>query len=558
MDIILGILEIIGSLGLFLFGMRIMGDGLQNCAGDRLQGVLGHMTSNRFAALLTGLGITAIIQSSSATTVFVVSFVNAELLSLQQAIGVIMGANIGTTVTAWIVSIFGFKVDIAHMAIPAIAVGLPFFFMKNTTRKALGETFIGFGLLFLGLMYLKDSVPDLKNNPQVQSAIAGFANLGFISYISFVAVGTIVTIVVQSSSAAMAITLTMANAGWIDFTSAAALCLGENIGTTITAQLAAIGQNRVSRQAAVAHTLFNVIGVLWMLLLFALPGNLFIRLVDFLVPGDPAIPANIPTHISMFHTLFNVLNSLLFLGFVPQFARFIEKIIPSVPDAGSNYKLPYKKSSLQDTPELNVLTAKTELVKMARKVCEMFSLSHSLYKDQQKIKKERLAEVYEIEDYVDQMQEEISAYVASCMQEKLSDNSSRNLGHMLKIIDELETIADNITAMTRLLERILDKKQYFSPEQFNDIAPFLDEVNSFLEFIHKKLNKPLSAEDLSFALDKETRIDQFRNNLKKNARKRIQQGANVKREIQYIDALEQLELIGDLLLDIAKELKDFA
>ena len=304
MSVISGILEILGSLGVFLFGMKVMSEGIQKTAGEKLRRILETMTTNRFAGVFTGFIITCLVQSSSATTVMVVSFVNAGLLNLMQSIGVIMGANIGTTITGWMVSILGFKFKIASIALPAIGIGLPLYFSKKNKLRDYGEVLIGFGLLFLGLMFLKSSVPDIKSNPEVLEFLAGWSGYGFPSRIIFVVVGILLTIIVQSSSAAMTITITMAAMGWIDFPTACAVVLGENIGTTITAYLASIPGNVSAKRAARAHMIFNFAGTLWMFILFV-P---FLQLVDYLAPGDPTIAEDIPIHMALFHTIFNITN----------------------------------------------------------------------------------------------------------------------------------------------------------------------------------------------------------------------------------------------------------
>ena len=283
---IASIFTIIGSLGLFLYGMKIMSEGIQKAAGDRLQKIMNLMTANRFASVFTGFSITALIQSSSATTVMVVSFVDAGLLTLRQAIGVIMGANIGTTVTGWLVAIIGFKFSISTIALPAVGIGLPLFFIKKLRKKDLGEVFIGFGLLFLGLGFLKSSMPDINSHPEVLEFLTRFTNRGFLRTLSSFSAGALITVIVQSSLAAMAITLTMAHAGWIDFPTAAAIILGENIGTTITAYLASLSTGVNARRAPGPTPLFNLLGVLWMSLLFV-P---FLSLVNTLVPGDVRVP----------------------------------------------------------------------------------------------------------------------------------------------------------------------------------------------------------------------------------------------------------------------------
>src|SRR5690554_2697179 len=298
---VLQVLQMVGSLGLFLFGMRTMSDGIQKVAGEKLHSVLNFMTGNRVAAITTGLFVTAIVQSSSATTVMVVSFVNAGLLQLTQAIGVIMGANVGTTVTGWLVAILGFKIEISIIALPAIGIGFVILLLKKFSRRDLGEVLIGFGLLFLGLDFLKSSVPDIGKYPELLQGIAGFANKGFSSYLLFIGVGIVLTVIVQSSSAAMAITLMMAYSGWIDYPTAATIILGENIGTTVTAYIASIGTSVNARRASRAHILFNILGVIWVTPIF-MP---FLKMVNFITPGNAfstnvTSPLVLPMNLAMF------------------------------------------------------------------------------------------------------------------------------------------------------------------------------------------------------------------------------------------------------------------
>ena len=355
-------LNILGSLGVFLFGMKVMSEGIQKIAGNRLRDILSYMTQNRFAGVFTGFVTTCLVQSSSATTVMVVSFANAGLLTVTQSIGIIMGANIGTTITGWMIAILGFKFKISSIALPVIGIGLPFIFSKVTKRKNLGEIFVGFGLLFLGLKFLKSSVPDIKNNPEVLEFLTSYTDLGILSVFIFIIVGVILTISVQSSSAAMTITITMAFKGWIDFPTAAALVLGENIGTTITAYLASIGANYHAKRTARAHLIFNVFGVVWMLILF----SVFTSFIDYLVPGEAANPENIPVHLSMFHTLFNLINVALLIWFVPQIASLAERMIkPSKDEKFDQYTLEYFSTSVQPVPEIAIIEAKKEVIKMS-------------------------------------------------------------------------------------------------------------------------------------------------------------------------------------------------
>jgi phosphate:Na+ symporter len=399
------VLQVAGSLGLFLFGMRTMSDGIQKAAGDRLQKIIGFMTGNRFAGVLTGFGITSIIQSSSATTVMVVSFVNAGLLSLAQAIGVIMGANIGTTLTGWIVALFGFKFDITAVALPAIGIGVPLIFWKRLRKGDWGEALVGFGLLFLGLSFLKAAVPDIDANPESLRFVKELTGYGLLSRLLFVAIGTGLTVILQSSSASMAITLTMAFFGWIDFPSAAAMVLGENIGTTLTAIIASIGADLNAKRAAAAHMTFNILGIIWIMLLF----YPVIDLVDRLVPGSMNSEEGITSHLAMFHTTFNVLNTLLFLGFVNWIEKIVTFVVRKAAITGpGEYRLEYLSTSLQDTPELNIVRAKAEIEKMAAVVKEMYGSFIYLFENPKKKLKDVVVDLQEKEQLTDQMQEELS------------------------------------------------------------------------------------------------------------------------------------------------------
>ena len=330
-------LIIIGALGFFIYGMKVMSDGIQKVAGSKMRNILSSMTSNRFLGVTTGFLITALLQSSSATTVMTVSFVNAGLLSLVESIGVIMGANIGTTITAWLISILGFKIKISAIALPIIAVGFPLMFSKKSNIKAWAEVLIGFALLFMGLDELKHAVPDLKQNPGFLSFLADYADKGFISTIIFIGVGTILTLVVQSSSAAMALTLVMCFEGYIPFQLAAAMVLGENIGTTITANLAALVANVHAKRAARAHFIFNVFGVIWMVIAFPFVIELIDKYMTIYMGMSPLNPedksATVPLGLSIFHTTFNIVNVLLLVGFVPFMAKTATRLVKSKGEA---------------------------------------------------------------------------------------------------------------------------------------------------------------------------------------------------------------------------------
>ncbi len=325
------ILPLLGSLGLFLYGMKVMSDALMNLAGERMRNILATTTSNRFFALMTGFLITAAIQSSSATTLMVVSFVNASLLTLTEAVGVIMGANIGTTVTAWLISILGFKVEMSAIALPLVAGGFLLTLSKQGNRKNLGYFIIGFSLLFISLQFLRDSVPDIRNHPETLAFLAEYTQSGYFSVLLFMFIGTLLTLIIQSSSATMALTLLMTFEGWLPFEMAAAMVLGENIGTTITANLAALVANYHAKRAARAHLIFNLLGVIWILLLFYPFINLIGVVVENLEGHSPFInAAAIPIALSLFHTSFNILNALVLIGFLTFIVRMVERLVPPV------------------------------------------------------------------------------------------------------------------------------------------------------------------------------------------------------------------------------------
>lgn len=546
MNIIYTILQIAGSLGLFLYGMKVMSDGIQKAAGERLKGILNHITSNRFAAVFTGFAITAIIQSSSATTVMVVSFVNAGLLSLTQSIGVIMGANIGTTVTGWIVSIVGFKFKIAVLALPVIGLGLPLFFSKNRGRKDWGEFMIGFGLLFIGLGYLKQSVP--SDSQVLIDFIAPYTNMGFASILLFVFFGALITIIVHSSSASMAIVLTMAHAQLLQLDVAAAMILGAEIGTTIDAFLASIGTNINAKRAARAHLLFNVCGVIIILIIF----RPFLHIVTMLVPGD-----DVTLTLAMFHTFFNILNTAIFIGLIPQIAQLIEKMVPEKGTLSdpSIYKLHYFTSTIQDTPELSLVKAQREICKMTEVVEDMFKTYLTVFQNPDKKMGDEVERLRDLEDFTDQMQEEITAFLIECSKENLNEVSRINATAMIRIVSELESLGDSCFSLIMLSEKKYNKQIPLHQNAIGDIMPYSKLVSEFLVFIKINLNHHLSQRNFQKAHELEDRIDNYRNKLKREARNHIKEGADLKGELLYIDIVRHIERMGDYCLNIAQSLR---
>ncbi|QQO10411.1 Na/Pi cotransporter family protein [Breznakiella homolactica] len=543
------VFRIAGSLGLFLYGMRIMSDGIQQAAGDRLQRVLNFMTGNRFTAVLTGLAVTAIIQSSSATTVMVVSFVNAGLLTLTQSIGVIMGANIGTTVTAWIVSLIGFTLNISSLALPAVGLG---FVMKvvKWKHRDLGDIILGFGLLFLGLDFLTKSMPSISAD--TISFIGRFSNLGFLSTLLGAGIGVVITIILHSSSASTAIVLTMAHGGLIGFPMAAAMILGANIGTTIDAALAAIGTKTAAKRAALVHILFNVIGTVLALIFF----NPLLSLVSFITPG-PADGVGIANRLAMFHTMFNVLNTLVFFPFVTPFAKLVSFLIKDKDGEKEPepYKLEYISGSIQDTPEFNILRAEKEIRDMAGIAASMYSrITAAIQNLNADTVKGLVEEMQEKEDYADQMREELTRFLIECTRQQLNRRSEQNVSQLLRIIADLEDMTDDCFSVSLLLERSVRKELHFKSKEMEALLPYIGLVEEFLSFVQEQLGHHLTEEQSEYAEKLENKIDKSRNKLRKLGRKRIEAGENVKTELLFIDLVRRIEKLGDYCYNITEAL----
>jgi len=545
MGIIIIILEVAG-FGLFLYGMKVMSDGIQKAAGEKLQSILNHITSNRFVAVFTGFAITAIIQSSSATTVMVVSFVNAGLLSLTQSIGVIMGANIGTTITGWIVSILGFKFKIAALALPIIGIGLPMFFSKNKNRKNWGEFMIGFGLLFIGLGYLKKSVP--SDNQALIDFIAPYTDMGFGSVALFVLFGAIITIIVHSSSASMAIVLTMAASGLVGLDVAAAMIMGSNIGTTIDAYLASIGATVNAKRAARVHLMFNIFGVVVILVVF----KPFLAMIQKIVPGD-----EVTMTLAMFHTIFNITNTLVFIGFVPHIARLVVKLVPdrAIEENPYTYKLEYITSTIQDTPELNLVKAQKEIVHMTQVIEDMFKTYLNVFQNPDKKMGDEVEKLRNMEDYSDQMQEQITSFLMECTKENLNEDGRNNATNMIRIVSELESIGDSCFSLIMLSEKKYTKNIPLHENAIEEIMSYSKLVDEFIQFIKNHTNEHLSQKNFNKAHELEDKIDEYRNKLRKEARNQIAEGADVKGELLYIDIVRHIERMGDYCLNIAQTLR---
>lgn len=484
------IIQIIGGLAVFLYGMKTMSESLQDVAGNRLKSLLAKMTTNRVTGMLSGMLITVMVQSSSATTVMLVGFVNAGLVTLIQAVGVVMGANIGTTITAWLVSLLGFKVNIASFALPAIAIGVAFQFSQRQNFIGWGRVLIGFGLLFLGLMYLKDAVPDAAKNPEAFAFLQQFTGHGILTVLQFILIGTILTVVVQSSSAATTITLTLAFTGYIPIDAAYGMILGENIGTTITANIAALAGNTNSKKTAIAHTLFNMTGVVWVMILF----YPFVTMIDYMVPGDPMTDMEITRfHISAFHTTFNILNTMILIWFVPQIAksasRFIDFIIKPKDEVEDAFKL-LEAGTIQ-TSRLSVLELASYIEHILKDTYDGLKLSSKLIK---KGYDSRISyEILENEKNLDFFRTQMMRYLAQIQEQGVSGASGIAVIRMLERVRRLEEIGDQHARIARKL-RVADRDDIILTKDHRDnLKSVLKNVEEHFQDIIQntdKLNEP--------------------------------------------------------------------
>lgn len=541
--------ELMGGLGLFLYGMRVMSDSIQRRSSGKMKNLLSIFTSNRFAGVLTGLLVTSVIQSSSATTVLLVSIVNAGLISLQQSIGVIMGANIGTTLTGWIVSILGFKFQINALALPAVALGTVLFFSKKEKRREWGGIFIGFGILFLGLHVMKESVPDIKNNPEILAFLAHFSEPNHLNLVVFILVGTLLTICVQSSSAAMAITITMAFKGWIGFPTAAAIILGENIGTTITAYLAALGMNVNAKRAARAHMLFNLIGIAWMFLLF-IP---FLNMIEAVIPGSAENAANIPIHLSAFHTAFNLVNTVLLIGFVPQITRLAERLVPS-PTDGNDGRLAFVGAQTSEDLESNLISVHSELVRMASIIQDMSLWVMKGLQEEEGSLQATQNKIIAFENETDEIQRNISRFLTACMVAQLSEEQANQIRATYRVSHELENIGDSCRSVMKQLMKRATKKLEFHHSGILHLAEYHTHVMEFIHYIVDCLKGSIEPPSIETAKGMEKNINRQRNKLRKMVRKLIAEGADVRGELIFLDIVRHLEQIGDASYNISQEL----
>ncbi len=594
---IIDFLRLVGSLALFLYGMKIMSEGLQKMAGDKLRSILSTMTKNRLMGLLTGIMITALIQSSSATTVMVVSFVNAGLLTLVQSIGVIMGANIGTTITAWVIALFGFgKFSISALSIPMMGLALPLIFSSKEKSKFFGEFVFGFAFLFMGLDFLQGSMPDLQNNPEVLSFVQNFAGNGFWSLLFFLFVGTVLTIIVQSSSATMALTLIMATKGWIDFPSAAAMIMGENIGTTITTNLAAIPANLSAKRAAFSHLLFNVFGVIWMLFVF----KYFVNMVDGIVGNISSVqPSGLTNYVNslstedyhaittmskselsadlvakqniylnyraatsygltLFHTLFNIVNVFIMIWFVKYFEKLCLLFIKPKKgeDEDEEFILRYIDAGLSSTAELSILQAEKEMAVYAQRARKMFGFARKMtnmdHNEKKFIKLYNRVEKYE--DICDRMELEIGSYLARVAEGRLSNKSKEHVRDILRAVTEIESIADASCNIARHLKRKMDANAVLEDD-------ILENINSMYDIVEKAFDNMQGIITSSKVVDRDLinsqNIEKMINNKRDALKKQNVESLNLnvysyQNGVFYMDIISECERTGDYIINVVE------
>lgn len=547
-------LRLIGSLGLFLYGMKIMSEGLQKFAGDSLRRILTAMTTNRVTGVLTGVLITALIQSSSATTVMVVSFVNAGLLTLTQSIGVIMGANIGTTVTAWLISALGFKVDIAAFSLPLLAFGIPLLFSGKSSRKSVGEFIFGFSFLFMGLQALKANAPDLGANPEMLAFVQNYADMGFFSIILFLFIGAILTMIVQASAATMAITLIMCANGWIDYQLGVALVLGENIGTTITANLAALTGNTQARRAALAHLAFNIFGVIWVLILF----YPFTNAVSWFVTNvmrisDPSVAVSFK--LAAFHTAFNISNTFVMIWFVGLIEKTVCFLIKGKKDEDEEYRLRYITGGMLSTAELSILQARKEITLFAERTGRMLDMVKALfYEKNEDAFLKTYSRVEKYESISDRMEIEIANYLTCVAEGRLSSEGKEEIRIMLRAVSEIESIADSCNNMARSIKRRNEFKSIFTDEQNYNVDQMLALTEKALHRMIEILKKSeLVRDDVNPSYNIENEINNYRNQLKihnvediNNKKYQYQDG------VYYMDIIGEAEKLGDYVLNVVQ------
>lgn len=595
----LDFLCLLGAVGLFLYGMKVMSEGLQKAAGDRLRNILSAMTRNRFTGLLTGCAITALIQSSSASTVMVVSFVNAGLMTLGQSMAVIFGANVGTTFTAWIIAIFGFKVNISMFVLPLIGLAVVLLLTNKSKSKSIGEFLIGFSFLFMGLDMISAYVPDLQNNPEMFAALKDYASMGFRSVLLFALVGLVVTMVIQSSAATFAITLIMCTKGWINFDLACALVLGSNIGTTITPILASLSGNVGAKRTAMGHLLFNLLGTLWCLCVFVPFANLNAWLTELIGQGDPnalygfvnsleatdpqlynhlfdnSLPAghdvlmklaamqmSVSFGLSIFHTTFNLVNVSVMIWFTNLYVKIVEKLVPNKKgDGEEEFTLKFISGGILNASELNIAQAEKEMAVYAERVGRMLDMAQDLVhtKENSEDYTRLYSRLEKYEDISDRMELEIAHYLNRCAEGRLSNEGKLRIAAMLSIVGEIESIADSCLGVGKILNRKIQAGAQFNDEIYNNIDVLFSYVREAMKLMISHLNniERITGQELISSYNKEREINNYRNILRgANVENINQHHYEYQAGIYYMDLVGDLEKTGDYIINVVDTLRE--
>ncbi len=600
----LDFLCLLGSVGLFLYGMKVMSEGLQKAAGDRLRNILGAMTRNRFTGTLTGFLITALIQSSSASTVMVVSFVNAGLMTLAQSMAVIMGANVGTTFTAWVISLFGFKVNISAFVLPLIGIAIPLLFSKKSRSKSIGEFLIGFGFLFMGLDMISKYVPDLQSNPEMFAFLQQYTSMGFGSVVIFMLVGLLVTMVIQSSAATFAITLIMCSKGWIDFDLSCALVLGSNIGTTITPILASMSGNVAAKRTAMGHLLFNVLGCAWVLCVFFPFVRLNVDITQWMGQGDPEklsayvneiekkdpevynnlfnnIPSDHPRAkditaaqvkveslqqsvsigLAVFHTVFNLINLSIMIWLTGFYVKIVERLVPAKHKEDEEFQLKFISGGLMNAAELNIAQAEKEIAVFGERVERMIGMAQTLiHTDHDSEEYAHLfSRLEKYEDISDRMEIEIAHYLNRCSEGRLSNEGKLHIAAMLRIVSEIESIADCCLGAGKILVRKNQAHVEFTDTIYSNIDSMFILVKQSMKLMLNMLKDPEHARDneIISAYNKEREINNYRNQLRSGNIENINNRLYpYQAGIYYMDMVANLEKTGDYIINVVDAVKE--
>ena len=583
---------------MFLYGMKVMSEGLQKAAGDRLRNILSAMTRNRFTGTLTGFLITALIQSSSASTVMVVSFVNAGLMSLAQSMAVIMGANVGTTFTAWVIALFGFKVNISAFVLPLIGISIPLLFTKKSRNKSIGEFLIGFAFLFMGLDMISRYVPDLQSNPEMFAFLERYASMGYLSVLIFLGVGILLTMVIQSSAATFAITLIMCSKGWIDFNLSCALVLGSNIGTTITPILASMSGNVAAKRTAMGHLLFNLLGTVWVLCLYYPFVNLNVWLTEALGQGNPEALAGFVKHIeatqpdiynhlfdnslpeghdvavkvaslqqsvsiglSIFHTVFNLINLSIMIWFTKLYVRIVERLVPAKHKEDEEFQLKFISGGLMNASELNIAQAEKEIAVYAERVQRMIGMAQQLVHTKEDTEEfsNSFSRLEKYEDISDRMEIEIAHYLNRCSEGRLSNEGKLKIAGMLRIVSEIESIADCCLGAGKILIRKQQSNARFNDEIYTNIDTMFGFVESAMTNMVGLLGnmEHVREQQIIASYNKEREINNFRNQLRTaNIENINSKHYEYQAGIYYMDLISDLEKTGDYIINVVDAVKE--